>query len=104
MSKLIHPFHYQIYRREGVDWFVKEGGKIFYNSTDQPVSLTHVEHQFGLTEEKVIIELFRINGGRSGYYLANLRDRQYYYCGVEWNDVKTTLQRLGLGRGDPHKT
>lgn len=101
MSKIIHPFHYQIYRREGVDWFVKEDGKIFYNPTDIPTQLEHVERQFGLTEVEIIIELFRINGGKPGYYLANLRDRKYYYCGLKWEDVKTTLQSLGIGRADP---
>lgn len=65
------------------------------------MDLKHVERQFGLTEQQVVIELFRINGGKPGYYLANLRDRKYYYCGLEWEDIKTTLQNLGIGRADP---
>jgi hypothetical protein len=40
-----------------------------------------IEQQFGLTAEQVIIELFRIDAGRQGYYLANLKDQRYYYCG-----------------------
>lgn len=62
--------------------------------------LEHVERQYGLTEEQVIIELLGINGGKPGYYLANLRDKKYYYCGLLWSDVKTTLQELGIGRTD----
>lgn len=63
--------------------------------------LEHVERQYGLTEEQVIIELLGINGGEPGYYLANLRNKKYYYCGLLWSDVKTTLQELGIGRADP---
>lgn len=99
-NSIVHPYHYQIYRREGVTWYVKEGGKVFYNSTNEPMKMEHVESDFGLTEEQVIIELFRINGGRSGYYLANLRDKKYHYCG-SWENVRTTLQSLGIGRADP---
>ncbi len=66
-----------------------------------PIQLEHVERQFDLTEQQTIAELFRINGGKSGYYLANLRDRKYYYCGLNWEDIKTTLQSLGIGRADP---
>lgn len=104
MSKIAHPFHYQVYRREGADWFVKEPGRVFYNPTNMPTVLKHVERQFGLTATEIVIELFRINGGKPGYYLANLRDRKYYYCGLEWADIKTTLLSLGIGRADPFDT
>lgn len=74
---------------------------VFYNPTNIPSKLEYVERQFDLTAQKVAIELFRINGGKPGYYLANLRDRKYYYCGSEWKDVGTTLQSLGIGCADP---
>jgi len=80
---------------------VKEDGRLFYNPMGIPIQLEHVERQFDLTEQQTIAELFRINGGKSGYYLANLRDRKYYYCGLNWEDIKTTLQSLGIGRADP---
>lgn len=76
---------------------------MFYNSTNVPLNIVNTEQQFGLTPEQVFIELFRINGGRSGFYLANLRDRQYYYCGLSWEGLKTTLQGLGIGRAEPTK-
>ncbi len=101
MSSIIHPFHYQIYQHEGIKWFVMEGGSPFYNATCMPMQLEHVERQFGLDEQQVIINLFRINGGKTGYYLANLKDKKYYYCGLAWEDVRTTLQSLGIGRADP---
>ncbi|TBR56670.1 hypothetical protein B4U84_28835 [Westiellopsis prolifica IICB1] len=46
-------------------------------------------------------ELFRINGGKQGYYIADIQDKKYYYCGTEWEDVKLKLGELGIGRPDP---
>ena len=101
MTKLVTPYHYRVYERSGTRWFVRDAARVFYNSTNQPLELQNVEQQFGLTEQQVIIELFRINGGKSGYYLANLRDRRYHYCGPDFEDVKNTLLCLGIGRADP---
>ncbi|WP_414623852.1 hypothetical protein [Calothrix sp. CCY 0018] len=56
---------------------------------------------FGTSMKKVAVELFRINGGKQGYYIANILDKKYYYCGVEWEDVKLKLRELGIGRPDP---
>ncbi|MBW4505594.1 MAG: hypothetical protein KME64_03660 [Scytonematopsis contorta HA4267-MV1] len=56
---------------------------------------------FGTSMKKVAIELFRINGGKQGYYIANILDNKYYYCGTKWEDVKVMLKQLGIGRDDP---
>ena len=101
MSTIVYPFHYQVYWREGASWFAKNPRSVFYNGTNETMQLDKIPQQFGLTEKKVIIELFRINGGKPGYYLANLRDRKYYYCGLDWENIKTTLLNLGIGRVDP---
>lgn len=101
MSSIVHPAYLRVYRREGVSWFAKEPKRVFYNPTDAPVKLTGVVEQFGLKDTDVIIELFRINGGLPGYYLANLRDKKYYYCGADWDAVKVKLRELGIGRIDP---
>lgn len=101
MSTIVCPFHYQVYHREGAFWFGKNPSRVFYNGTNEPMQLENVAAQFGLTDRQVVIELFRINGGKPGYYLANLKDKKYYYCGHKWSDVKTTLQNLGIGRADP---
>ncbi|MBW4641295.1 MAG: hypothetical protein KME05_24385 [Gloeocapsa sp. UFS-A4-WI-NPMV-4B04] len=99
--KLITPYHYKVYERSGTRWFARDAVKTFYNATDRPLDLLNAEQQFGLTVEQVIVALFRINGGKTGFYLANLRDRKYYYCGYSWEDVKMTLHNLGIGRADP---
>lgn len=63
-------------------------------------SQAYIEKQYGLTGHQVAVELFRINGGKSGFYLANLRERKYYYCRLQWEDIKFTLRSLGIGRLD----
>ncbi len=99
--KIVTPYHYKVYERRGTRWFARDADRVFYNATDKPIDLINIESEFGLSVAQVIIELFRINGGRSGLYLANLRDRKYYYCGLTWEDVKRTLLELGIGRPDP---
>jgi hypothetical protein len=98
---IVVPYHFKIYRRNDARWFAIDASRVVFNGSDEPLDLENVEQQFGLTPDQVRIELFRINGGRAGYYLANLRDRQYYYCGLEWEDIKVVVRSLGIGRDDP---
>lgn len=102
-TNIVHPSYFLIVRREGNTWFFKAGGEVFYNPLDVPVSLdlTNRLERYGVTAAKVAIELFRLRLGKMGYYLVNLRDQHYYFCGQEWNDVRRTLQELGIGRPDP---
>jgi hypothetical protein len=100
---IVTPIYYRLVKKEGDDWkFYPK--KIFYRSSDSEyINPEDLEAHYGLTLVKVAIELFRINAGRDGYYLANLRDRKYYYCGLIIDDVKATLHSLGIGRLDPVK-
>ncbi|MBD2776853.1 hypothetical protein [Iningainema tapete] len=105
MSKIVYPVEYRIVQRhittEKSYWhFLK--GKVFFNPLNLP-TYGDIEFMFGTTKKKVAIELFRINGGKPGYYLADLLERKYYYCGSIWEDVRTTLLLLGIGRVDPTK-
>jgi hypothetical protein len=102
-TSIVHPLHYLTIERKGTEWHFHTGGRVVYNPSNVPVSLDCHDRmrQFGLNFAKVAIELFRINAGKAGYYLANLRERKYYYCGTSWKDVKTTLISLGIGRADP---
>jgi hypothetical protein len=101
-TSIIHPLHFMTIRKERKNWYFSPGD-IFYNPRNVPVFLEVEERlqQFKLTPAKVMIELFRINGGRDGHYLANLRDRKYYYCGTELQDITVTLRSLGIGTDDP---
>ncbi len=104
-QKIVCPAYYLIVRhfvdakRGGIWGFVK--GKTFYNPKDTPVPETKVYEDFGLTKKQILVELFRIGIGKLGYYLVNLRERKYYYCGEDWEDVKEKFKSLGIGRRDP---
>lgn len=56
---------------------------------------------FDTSMEKIAAELRRINNAKQGYYIANILNKKYYYCGTEWEDVKIKLKELGIGRDDP---
>lgn len=79
---------------------------MFSNPRNVPVSLEVEDqlHRFGLTMGKVAIELFRLNGGRAGYYLANLREKKYYYCGDSLDEVRAVFVMLGIGKADPQES
>lgn len=100
-TSIIHPLHFQIILKVGTTWYFKNGG-VFYNRTGKPIPKSDRERLFGITKNKIVIELFRINGSKSGYYLVNLQDKKYYYCGDEWEDIKAKLQELGIGRDEPN--
>ncbi len=100
MSKIYCPIYYQVYYREGTKWYF-QSGKTFYNPNAIATDLESVLARHDLTRAKIQIEFFRLNGGKSGYYVLNLRDKKYYYCGTDWEDVKTTMLGLGIGQKDP---
>ena len=103
MTQLAHPLHYLIVKREGTTWYFKPGSTIFHNPKNVPVSLQLEDrlHRFGLSVSTAMIEMFRLDGGKPGYYLVNLRDKAYYYCGSSWDDVKAVFLSLGIGKEDP---
>lgn len=101
MVKIISPIYYRVIQKINNKWIFKTGNRVFYNPLNLPVSSENLEKWYGLTREKVVIELFRINGGKDGYYLANLKESRYYYCGIKDTDVKKILISLGIGREDP---
>ncbi|GAA6616747.1 hypothetical protein [Scytonema sp. NUACC26] len=100
-TTIVRPLYYRIIERRGNGWAFKEGTP-FINFLNAPL-LSHedIYAAFGTSMKKVAIALFRINGGKQGYYIANILDKQYYYCGTQWEDVKTKLKELGIGRDDP---
>lgn len=102
MTRIIYPMRFMIIEREARQWSFYVS-KVFYNprAIEVPLEPDEVLIKFGLSMSKVVIELFRINGGKLGYYLANLRDKKYYYCGEGEDSVKDKLLELGIGRVDP---
>ncbi|HEY9735482.1 MAG TPA: hypothetical protein V6D06_04340 [Trichocoleus sp.] len=99
---LAHPARFRIVEREGNTWAIHRLGEAIYSPSGQSAQDPNdLEAMFGLKPSTVCIELFRINGGRPGYYLADLRDRKYYYCGETPETVTQKFYELGIGRPDP---
>jgi hypothetical protein len=100
-TTIIAPVYYQIVQRRGNGWAFKHS-EPFINLFNAPaLSIEDEFAAFGTSMKKVAIELFRINGGKQGYYIADIYEKKYYYCGTEWGDVKVKLEELGIGRPDP---
>ncbi|GJD15884.1 hypothetical protein PCC7424_5425 [Rivularia sp. IAM M-261] len=96
-----YPVYYRIVERRNDGWAFGKG-KPFLNLFNAPwLSHEALLAAFGTSTKKIAIELFRINGGKQGYYIANILDKKYYYCGAEWDDVRTKLQELGICKPDP---
>ncbi len=100
---IIYPFGWRIIRREVRDsrlGWAFERPSLFYNLLPIPapdLQSLDMEKAFGLTKAEVVTEIFKINGGKLGFYLVNLPDRKYYYCGTTTNDLKSKLAELGIG-------
>jgi len=103
-TTVYYPVYYRIVERRSDGWAFTRG-KPFLNLLNAPwLSHESLFAILGISMDKVAIELFRINGGKQGYYIANILDKKYYYCGTEWEDVKTKFQELGICRPDPLET
>jgi hypothetical protein len=76
-------------------------GESFYNPPGEPPDLEFATRKYDISREKLVIELFRVNGGKPGFYLANFRDKKYHYCGQNREGITSKLLELGIGRVDP---
>ncbi len=105
MSAFVHPSHFHVFCRVQDGRWGRLGSSESINTNDRASGLLPNQAQwdlvamYGISTEKVIVELFRINAGAVGYYLANLRDLSYCYCGPELADVQAKLIELGIGIG-----
>jgi hypothetical protein len=92
---LVYPLYYYLVERDSVvgSWTFKHG-ETFYNPSGEPINHVEKERYFGLTKPQIATELFRINGGKSGWYLVDMRSRKYYYCGMEKDCAKALLRSL----------
>ncbi|BAZ11430.1 hypothetical protein NIES4071_32560 [Calothrix sp. NIES-4071] len=96
------PIYYRVVRRCGTQWhFVK--GETFYNPLNLPKpSLDSLFATFGTSLRSCAAKLLSINGGEEGFYLVDIMNKRYYYCGKSIQDIKSKLLELGIGRPDPH--
>lgn len=96
-QNLVCPENLQIFCRE-IDGWTHIKGKVFYNPKQKQTDLDSTLKRFNFTKSSIICELFKLNGGSLGYYLADLENKKFYYCGSEFLDIKVKLLSLGIGR------
>ncbi|MCC5667826.1 hypothetical protein LC653_29095 [Nostoc sp. CHAB 5784] len=95
---IIYPSYFRIFECRSGRWFIKNTDAFIGTNS---IKNNDIASLFGISEQQVVIDLFRINGGKSGFYLANLKHKTYYYCGQSREDIKTQLRSLGIGCEDP---
>ncbi len=99
---IVHPDYIRIIKRVVDGWLFRRG-EMFYRQRQLFVDCEDYELLYGISKQQVAFELFRINAGKPGYYIADLRHKKYYYCGLEFKDIKVVLRSIGIGRPDPHE-
>lgn len=100
-SSILYPDYFRIVEQRMGKWFFKKGTMFYKRLPIATSDLEDTQLLYGISKQQIVNELFRVEGGKVGYYLADLRHKKYYYCGLEWEDLKTTLRSLGIGRDDP---
>jgi len=100
-ERIVYPIYFLPVKKKETAWYF-DYGRNFYNRDSIPVPDCDRESMYGLTKKEIIVELFRIAAGRAGYYLVNMRDKKYYYCGSAWEDIRLKLRELGIGRDEPN--
>jgi hypothetical protein len=61
------------------------------------LSLEDLFTTFGTNLRSCAAKLLSINGGEEGFYLVDIMDKRYYYCGKSTQDIKSKLLELGIG-------
>ncbi len=80
-------WNYRIYRKVEQLWFY-----IKFSDFDQ-YSEEEIWKQ-RLTHKKIVYNLFKLTGGSTGYYLADIFKHKFYYCGPTLQFVKVKLKDL----------
>jgi hypothetical protein len=101
LETIVYPVHYRlVVRRRGSWYFTK--GDVFVNLFNIPVlEQKDLFACFGTNMKEVANNLRILNGGKEGFYIADILEKKYYYCGDSWKDVKMKFQELGITRPDP---
>jgi hypothetical protein len=101
MPTLCYPIYFRVIQRDRNTWYFSRW-KSFYNPLALPMpASSELESLYGLSKREVVDALKRLGNWQTGYYLANLQDRKYYFCGETLEDVQLKLRSLGIGADDP---
>lgn len=102
-DSVLFPDYYAIVERNNVKgWGLWPSRKFYpvveFSSTKTPTERFQIKClEHGLNWKQVLAEIRRHHCGKIGFYLVNLRDREYHYCGTELRDIKTFVKEKGIG-------
>ncbi|MDR9896660.1 hypothetical protein G7B40_019125 [Aetokthonos hydrillicola Thurmond2011] len=94
------PMHIRTYWRKDNDFFVEKiiltVGKALKESEIEDAKSRHnnIEEYFGLTQKELFSVLIELYGGQQGYYVVDLKNRQYFHC-KNYEDMEVKLEELG---------
>lgn len=99
-NTVYYPVYIRLVLRLEDRWrFLK--GEPFVNLYNCPrLSLDDLFACFGTSLDDVSCELDRVNNRQKGFYIADIKDKKYYFCGTQWLDVKSKLFDIGIGVKD----
>ncbi len=95
MDNIFYPGYIQIIKRKDNGWFHSSQDELF-KLNNREFDWMNREQYFGLTKTQILTELFRKYQGKLGYYLVHLARQEYYYCGLDLNDVQQKLWDIGI--------
>ena len=89
------PAYIDIVQKRGDRW-TRLGTSSICNMSGKPYDYSQRYSRFGLTPMKVLVELYKRYQGLDGWYLVNMAEKEYYYCGAIALDVNQKLVELGI--------
>jgi hypothetical protein len=95
MTTIFTPGYIQVIERTQTGWFQTRPSNVI-NLSSRSFNSLNKEKYYGLTKTQILTELFQRYQGKLGYYLVNLSDRKFYYCGLTVQDLQDKLFELGI--------
>ncbi len=96
MNTILTPGYIQVIHKKPNGWFQSKPESVINFGNFPGYDSLNKEQYYGLTKTEIITELFRRYQGKLGYYLVNLAECQYYYCGLTVKDIQEKLIELGV--------
>ncbi len=94
------PGYLRIFHHEQGRWQHVLGSS-FYNPSGEPPDLEFATRKYDISREELATDLFRASDGKPGYCIGDLKQKRFYYCGVDVESVQEKLRSLGIGRVEP---
>lgn len=92
------PAYIELIRKTDDRWSKPKTTQIF-NASGKPYNPCERYSKHGLTQMDILKELYLRYQGLDGWYLVNMAEKEYYYCGATSEDVNRKLVELGIKRG-----